>query len=67
MEENKCNKIPFSSKEEAERELKRILTTQKRPWAKRDTKPCRVYLCNHCSTSEKEVWHLTSKSTTITY
>lgn len=62
-----CDKIPFSSEKEADKELKRILNTQKRPWAKRDTKPCRKYKCGHCSDSENEVWHLTSQPTIITY
>lgn len=60
-----CEKIPFSSKEEADKELRRILKTQRRPWAKRDVKPCRVYKCQHHE--GKEVWHLTSKPTIITY
>lgn len=65
--EKTCEKIGFSSKEEADVELKRILDTQQRPWTNRDTKPCRRYLCPHCSEDKKEVWHLTSKPTIITY
>lgn len=62
-----CEKVPFASAEEAQKEMVRIIETQKRPWAKRDKKACRKYKCPHCSTEEKEVWHLTSKPTVITY
>lgn len=63
----KCEKIGFSSAEEAQKEILRQLETQQRPWASRDTKNCRRYLCPHCSTEEEEVWHLTSQPTIITY
>lgn len=41
--ENKCNKIAFSTEEEAREELERILGTQRKPWKKEDKKPCRFY------------------------
>lgn len=63
----KCEKIGFSSAEEAQKEILRQLETQQRPWANRDIKNCRRYLCPHCSTKEEEVWHLTSQPTIITY
>lgn len=56
-----CDKISFSSAEEADKEIKRQLETQQRPWAKRDTKNCRKYKCK-CGK-----WHLTSKITIIEY
>ncbi len=65
--EKTCEKISFNSAEEADKELRRILETQTKPWAERDKKPCRKYKCSYCSTTEKEVWHLTSAITTITY
>lgn len=65
--EKVCEKVSFGSAEEAQKEMVRIIETQKRPWAERDKKPCRKYKCSHCSTEEQEVWHLTSKTTVIEY
>lgn len=56
-----CEKISFDSREEALEEIKRQLTTQQRPWSKRDIKNCRTYQCR-CGK-----WHLTSKITIIEY
>lgn len=48
------SKISFSTREEAEKELRRIIDTPHKPWLKRNKKPSRVY-------EENGLWYLTSK------
>lgn len=51
-----CNgKVAFSSAEEANEELKRIIETNYNPCVERNKKPCRFYLC------QCKAYHLTSK------
>ena len=57
-----CIKIPFATAELAREELERILMTQRRPWATKDKKACRIYECPYCSQ-----WHLTSKPSITIY
>lgn len=58
-----CTKIPFSSREESEIELRRIVESNDyRDWKQKT--PVRFYRCNVC---EGEIWHLTSKPTITKY
>ena len=49
-----CNKVIFTTEEEAKTELLRILGTQHKPWVKSSKKPSRIYKC------EVGNYHLTS-------
>lgn len=59
---NKCVKHSFETSEEAFEELERIITTQRKPWLKKDKKPCRIYQCPKCN-----CYHLTSQPSITTY
>lgn len=56
------NKIAYDSMDEANKALLYILSTQKKPWSKKDIKPCRCY-----HDSELNKWFLTSKITIVEY
>mgnify|MGYP006879605163 CR=1 FL=1 len=57
-----CKKIKFTTEKEAKSELQRIiLRPRHKPW--KDHVPKRTYKCQHCSTDDNSVFHLTSQIT----
>lgn len=62
LENKNLNKIPYDTEDEAREALISILETQTRPWAKRDSKPCRIY-----HDTELNKYFLTSKKSIKIY